>query len=135
MAKRIKFMRKFFCITGIILLLAIIAGGITFALIWHSETLDTDRLSTMAQTAAFYDSEQQMIDAPSNKKYCHFEQISPNCINAFIAVEDKTFYKHKGLSLPRIAKAFVNNIVAGYSKEGASPITQQLGKNTYLTNE
>ena len=135
MAKRIKFIRKFFYITGIILLLAIIAGGITFALIWHSETLDTDRLSTMAQTAAFYDSEQQMIDAPSNKKYCHFEQISPNCINAFIAVEDKTFYKHKGLSLPRIAKAFVNNIVAGYSKEGASTITQQLVKNTYLTNE
>lgn len=135
MSKRTKLLRKIFIIISIILLVAIIGGCITFAIIWHSETLDTERLTTMAQTAAFYDSEQQMIDAQNNKKYCHIDQISPHCLNAFIAVEDKTFYQHKGLSLPRIAKAFVNNIAAGYSKEGASTITQQLVKNTYLTNE
>ena len=89
----------------------------------------------MAQTATFYDSEQQTIDAHNAIQYCPIDQINPNCINAFIAVEDRTFYRHHGLSFPRIAKAVSNNLVAGYSKEGASTITQQLVKNTYLTNE
>ena len=135
MAKPIKLKRKFFTITLITLLLLILTASIIFALIWHSETLDTSRLTTMAQTATFYDSEQQIINAHNNIKYCPINQISPDCENAFIAVEDKTFYHHHGLSLPRIAKAFTNNLVAGYSKEGASTITQQLVKNTYLTNE
>ncbi|MCQ2381872.1 MAG: transglycosylase domain-containing protein [Clostridia bacterium] len=117
------------------MLLGLIIGSIAFACIWHSETLDTTRLSTMTQTATFYDSEQQTIDAHNSIKYCTLDQINPNCINAFIAVEDKNFYHHHGLSLPRIAKALSNNLVAGYSKEGASTITQQLVKNTYLTNE
>jgi len=134
-AKRIKLLRKILIITGITGLLLIIGTSTAFAIIWHSEKLDKERLTTMSQTAAFYDSEQQIIDTQSNKKYVHIEQISPYCLKAFIAVEDKTFYQHHGLSLPRIAKAFINNIIAGYSKEGASTITQQLVKNTYLTNE
>lgn len=135
MAKRIKLWRKILRITGIVLVLAIISGSIAFALIWHSETLDVEGLTTMSQTAAFYDSEQQLIDTQNNKKYARIEQINPHCVNAFIAVEDKTFYQHHGLSFPRIAKALINNIKAGYSKEGASTITQQLVKNTHLTNE
>ena len=117
------------------MLFLVIGSGIAFALIWHSETLDTERLNSLAQTVTFYDSFQQTIDAQNSKRYCYFDQINPDCINAFIAVEDKNFYHHHGLSLPRIAKAFTNNLVAGYSKEGASTITQQLVKNTYLTNE
>ena len=135
MSKRIKLKRKILIITCSLLLFLIIGGIVAFALIWHSETLDTERLTTMPQMAAFYDSNQDMIDAQNNKQYCHIDQISPVCLNAFIAVEDKNFYKHHGLSWPRIAKAFLNNIMAGYSKEGASTITQQLVKNTYLTNE
>lgn len=119
----------------VVILLLIAGGSIAFAIIWHSETLNTERLTTMAQTATFYDSEQKTIDAHNSIQYCPLDQINPNCVNAFIAVEDKTFYHHHGLSLPRIAKAVSNNLVAGYSKEGASTITQQLVKNTYLTNE
>lgn len=135
MSKRIKRVRKIFIIIAIFILFVMLGGGISFAVIWHSETLDTSRLTTLAQNVAFYDSEQNIIDAQNNKKYSYIDQISPDCINAFIAVEDKHFYQHHGLSLPRIAKAFLNNIKAGYSKEGASTITQQLVKNTYLTNE
>ena len=135
MSKPIKFVRKFLIFICVTFVLLALVGGITFALIWHSETLDTQRLTTMAQTATFYDNEQQIIDAHNSIKYCPINQISQDCINAFVAVEDKNFYRHHGLSLPRIAKAFANNIIAGYSKEGASTITQQLVKNTYLTNE
>lgn len=135
MSKPIKFVRRLLLILFITTLILALTGSIAFALIWHSETLDTTRLTTMGQTAAFYDHEQQTIDAHNNIQYCSIDQINPNCVNAFIAVEDKNFYQHHGISWPRIAKAFANNIVAGYSKEGASTITQQLVKNTYLTNE
>jgi len=134
-SKQIKIIRRFLLILVITVVLLGIGGGVAFALIWHSETLDTDRLTSMAQTATFYDSDQQTIDAHNNVKYCYYDQINSNCLNAFIAVEDKNFYHHHGLSLSRIAKAFANNLAAGYSKEGASTITQQLVKNTYLTNE
>ena len=135
MSKPIKLIRKFLIIFAFTMLFVALGGGIAFALIWRSETLDISRLTTLSQTATFYDSEQQLIDTQNNIKYCHIDQINPNCINAFIAVEDKNFYRHHGISLPRIAKAFINNLAAGYSKEGASTITQQLVKNTYLTNE
>lgn len=55
--------------------------------------------------------------------------------NSFLSIEDKRFYKHKGLDYLRIAKATINNIKAGGYKEGASTISQQLVKNTHLTNE
>lgn len=135
MSKPIKCFRKVLIILAFILLFTALGGGIAFALIWRSQTLDINKLTTLSQTATFYDSEQQLIDTQNNIKYCYFDEINPNCINAFIAVEDKNFYQHHGISLPRIAKAFVNNLAAGYSKEGASTITQQLVKNTYLTNE
>ena len=55
--------------------------------------------------------------------------------NAFIAVEDKRFYSHKGFDPYRMAGAAVRNLAAGSFKEGASTITQQLVKNTHLKNE
>ncbi|MFR6640125.1 MAG: transglycosylase domain-containing protein [Christensenellales bacterium] len=55
--------------------------------------------------------------------------------NAFIAVEDKRFYSHKGVDPYRMAGAALRNLAAGSFKEGASTITQQLVKNTHLKNE
>ncbi len=55
--------------------------------------------------------------------------------NAFIAVEDKRFYRHKGVDPIRILGAIKNNILSGRFKEGASTITQQLVKNVYLSGK
>ena len=55
--------------------------------------------------------------------------------NAFIAIEDKNFYNHKGLNFKRIIMATFNNILSGYTKEGGSTISQQLIKNVHLTND
>lgn len=54
---------------------------------------------------------------------------------AFISIEDKSFYKHNGLNYKRIAKATFNNLKSKNLGEGASTITQQLVKNRFLTNE
>lgn len=55
--------------------------------------------------------------------------------NAFIAIEDQQFYKHNGLNYKRIVKSVLTNIRYGYAKEGASTISQQLIKNTHLSND
>jgi 1A family penicillin-binding protein len=62
-------------------------------------------------------------------------EISPNLINATIAIEDKNFYEHHGLSVGSIARAAIENIKAKKVTQGGSTITQQLVKLTLLTRE
>lgn len=52
-----------------------------------------------------------------------------------VAVEDKDFYNHAGISLRGIGRAMVANIKNGKLSQGASTLTQQLIKNYYLTPE
>lgn len=60
------------------------------------------------------------------------ERVSPNLINATIAIEDKDFYNHGAISLPAIARAVVANYRTGASVQGGSTITQQFVKNALL---
>jgi penicillin-binding protein 1A len=54
---------------------------------------------------------------------------------AFIAAEDARFYKHKGIDLLSIVRAFFKNIEAGAIVQGGSTITQQVTKSFFLTPE
>jgi penicillin-binding protein 1A len=54
---------------------------------------------------------------------------------AFIAIEDKRFHGHLGISLRGIARAAWRNLGAGGVREGGSTITQQLAKISFLTND
>ncbi|UCD33225.1 MAG: penicillin-binding protein 1A [Desulfobacterales bacterium] len=55
--------------------------------------------------------------------------------NAFIAAEDARFYKHKGVDILSIIRAFFKNIEAGTIVQGGSTITQQVTKSFLLTPE
>ncbi len=61
-------------------------------------------------------------------------QVSEYAIEATIDTEDVRFYEHTGVDLFGIGRAFINNIRGG-DLEGASTITQQLVRNTILTQE
>jgi penicillin-binding protein 1A len=54
---------------------------------------------------------------------------------AFIAAEDARFYKHKGIDILSIIRAFFKNIEAGAIVQGGSTITQQVTKSFFLTPE
>lgn len=75
-----------------------------------------------------------ILRSTESRKIVRSNEISPDMKNAVVAVEDKRFYEHRGVDLPGIARAVFNRITVG-SNEGASTITQQLVKNTYLSNE
>ena len=54
---------------------------------------------------------------------------------AFIAAEDARFYKHQGIDLISIMRAFFKNLEAGTIVQGGSTITQQVTKSFLLTPE
>ena len=56
-------------------------------------------------------------------------------VNALLAVEDRNFFQHWGLSIRGIARAAWSNIKGGKITQGGSTLTQQLIKNHFLTNE
>ncbi len=54
---------------------------------------------------------------------------------AFVSVEDKRFFEHKGVDFKRVAGALVKDVFSGGFNEGGSTITQQLVKNVALSSE
>ena len=54
---------------------------------------------------------------------------------AFIAIEDRRFYRHYGVDPHGIARAAIANILHRGVAQGGSTITQQLAKNLFLTQE
>ena len=61
------------------------------------------------------------------------DQISSYVVNGTIATEDVRFYQHNGADLQGIIRAVFVNLSGG--QEGASTITQQLVRNTLLSDE
>jgi penicillin-binding protein 1A len=59
-------------------------------------------------------------------------QIPQNVIQAFLAVEDRTFYSHDGVNIRSLARAVLSNAEGGTARQGASTITQQVAKIEYL---
>jgi penicillin-binding protein 1B len=53
--------------------------------------------------------------------------------NGLLAVEDKNFYSHFGISIRGVLRAMWVNMRAGSARQGASTITQQLVRNFFLT--
>ena len=68
-----------------------------------------------------------------NRRSVDKSEISDYVIKGIIATEDKRFYQHKGVDPQGIMRAVYVQISGG--SEGASTITQQLVRNTILSNE
>lgn len=63
------------------------------------------------------------------------EEISPLIQKAAVAIEDEDFYTHKGIKISSIIRAVFANILAGGASQGGSTITQQVVKNSLLTQD
>ncbi len=91
-----------------------------------------------AQTSFVYDVNGKRIasfHAEINRTDIRFEHMPEHLRQAVIAVEDKDFYKHGGISLFGIVRAAWNNIISGEIEQGGSTITQQYVKNVYTGAE
>ncbi len=70
-----------------------------------------------------------------DRKLVQLKQVPKYVIDALIAIEDRDFYDHWGVSIKGISRAMWSNVKAGRWVQGGSTLTQQLVKNFYLTPE
>jgi len=101
--------------------------------------LNMDMLTNVNSGIKLYSSnflnEQENYSYNLNRKIVDINELNDYTINAFIDIEDKRFYTHNGYDLKRIAKSALVNLKEKNKSQGASTITQQLVKNTLLSNE
>lgn len=62
------------------------------------------------------------------------EQMGDYIKQATVAVEDKDFYKHSGVSLTGLTRAFLSN-AQGNAVQGGSTLTQQLVKQVFFADQ
>ena len=77
----------------------------------------------------------EIYEAEERRTFVPFDKVPPILIDAFIAAEDNKFWEHAGVDYVGMFRAFLANIRAGRSKQGASTITQQVVKTFLLTPE
>lgn len=70
-----------------------------------------------------------------NRIYLPLERIPIAVQRAFLAVEDRRFYEHGGIDLPRLVFVTLRNIFNLKGARGTSTITQQLARDLFLTKE
>lgn len=100
-----------------------------------ASTVDTFRESG---TTVIYDAEGNELCTMRESKdmyYVDISQIPEGLQDAFVVMEDKDFYKHKGIDLKAIIRAIIANTENDEIVQGASTITQQLAKNIFLSQE
>ena len=92
--------------------------------------------SELAQRSYLYDALGNRIAfyELENSQPVTLEKIPEPVIAAFLAVEDKEFFQHKGVNLRSLVRAILSNVQSGSSQQGASTITMQLVKLEYLAD-
>lgn len=135
-----KFVKILTLISILVTLLTFLSIGIYLGLnlIKYSDSpLNLDSLNSQSVKIAIYDKNSKLIDDENSFEAKHIKlyEMPPHAYEAFISIEDKNFYTHKGINPKRIVGATLKNIKTLSFKEGASTISQQLIKNTHLSSE
>jgi membrane peptidoglycan carboxypeptidase len=93
----------------------------------------------LSESSYIYDSDGNILaklKASQDSQYLDYNDIPTDVVNAFIAVEDQTFWDNPGFDVKGIVRVLYNYVKSsGDEQHGASTITQQLVKNIYLTSE
>jgi len=121
----------------LLVICALIAFGYYLAMT-KDAALAPEKLLLSDKNITVYDenlSPVKNVAAVSPKQTVGIESIPQQTKFAFVDTEDKRFFSHHGFDIRRIAKACLSNLKAGGFKEGASTISQQLIKNTHLSQE
>jgi penicillin-binding protein 1A len=130
---------KWFMVSAVLLIVVAVIAivGVFFYL-----ATDLPQITSLAQyrppiiTTVFADDNSKIGEFyKERRKVVPLEYMPSTLINAFIAAEDARFFKHKGIDLASIVRAFLKNLEAGTIVQGGSTITQQVTKSFFLTPE
>lgn len=108
----------------------------SFVIITKAPKIDPVNIyDNIQQSSVIYNDEGRAVDSAyytQDRKICKYEDMPENLINAFVALEDKTFWKHHGFNWTRMIGAVFQSITGSGKISGTSTITQQLARNVYL---
>ncbi len=76
-----------------------------------------------------------LVSAGVTRREASLSEIPKYLQEATIAVEDASFYQHRGLNVKGIVRALLADIRARHIVQGGSTITQQLAKNLFLNGD
>mgnify|MGYP000995601072 FL=1 len=123
-------------IVGLFVILFVLAILYTFIIISTAPKIDPENIyDSVAQSSVVYDDQGKKVDTVfynQDRQLISYKQMPKNMINAFVALEDKTFWKHHGFNWTRMAGAVVQSFTGSGHISGTSTITQQLARNVYL---
>jgi len=119
-----------FVCTGIVLVWAATLTVPDLASIQNRKIEQSIKLYDRTGTVLLYN-----LNSNAQRIVVPLSEISPNIQNATIAIEDPGFYTHLGIEPRAILRAVVADITPGGLTQGGSTLTQQVVKNTLLTNK
>lgn len=121
-----------------VLLASATAAAAYYFIATRDTRLEAEKFSLAQNCAVILDNSDHKvseINFSQKHKTVNVAKIPSYVKDAFISAEDKNFYSHHGLDYKRMLRAALTNLRAGSFKQGASTISQQLVKNTQLSNE
>lgn len=126
---------------GVFALIILLLGFALFS--YYRKDLDAIRPGTLAQrvkttVTKYYDRNDKLLwEDKGDGDYTLVvdgDKISPYMKQATVAIEDKDFYKHAGVSPSGILRALLSNS-QGNSAQGGSTLTQQLVKQVFFADQ
>jgi 1A family penicillin-binding protein len=114
---------------------------IAFLFIYYSRSLpDPNRLlgRNVPESTKIYAKDGSLlyeVHGEVKRTLVNLDDMPDDLKNATIAVEDKNFYKHAGISVTGLARSVFVDILHGEKRQGGSTITQQFVKNAVLTRD
>lgn len=147
MIKKLRWLKKHFMMHPIrnliLIVLSLSAIFLGILMLWFT-TIEIPDLTSfqnrrISQSTKIFDRTGKIllydVHADAKRTLVKWDDISDYIKKATIAIEDNDFYSHKGIKPTSILRAVIANITSIGFSQGGSTITQQVIKNTVLTND
>lgn len=129
--------KKIFLILVAIGLAGLIGGAGLFAFYASSAPELDEKLLRDPISSEFLDINKEVFlkTGIEKREFVPYNEIPKLVEDAILATEDVRFYSHKGMDFYRLGGAILANFKSGFGSQGASTLTQQVIKNSFLKNE
>ena len=121
------------------LVLYSVAGLLFITIVWLVITAPLSRaLEPLADPALLLESDDGhpiALRGAIKESPVDVTRLNPLTPAAFVAIEDRRFYRHWGIDPRGMARAFVADMRGGGVRQGGSTITQQLAKTSFLSGD
>ncbi|UTH12846.1 transglycosylase domain-containing protein [Macrococcus equipercicus] len=104
---------------------------------WKAPSFNESSLRDQLPTK-IYDKNNQLATVlymGQKRESVKFDEIPDQMRDAVLATEDNRFYEHGALDFRRLAGAVMKNVTGGFGSQGASTLTQQVVKRSFLTEK